>query len=190
VISFPENSAMLTGLKVMAAAQRDMTNKFTSDIILRCDYRVLAKKETEILPLLKDLLHHQPDEIRNFVIKLHSDYMAKGYKFESRVSNNVIFTYFCRSKELWRFNISINNGFNITIKAQNTGKYPDLIAVFPNQLQEKIVNGYGCGKKMGKTPSCDGGCRGYRISLTNVSMELCDAVKEWIENEVSCIHKK
>ena len=188
-VSFPENPVMLTGMKVMALAQQNLANKFIADIILRCDYRVLAKKEIEILLLLKDLLHHQPENLRKFVLKLHSDYIALGYKFESRVSNNVIFTYFCRRKELWRLNLSINNGLNITIKALNTEKYPDMIATFPKWLQDKIAVGYGCGKKMGITSSCDGGCRGYRIPLDDASMETCGVINEWINKEVSCIQK-
>jgi hypothetical protein len=190
VITYPESPVMLTGLKVMAAAQQIMTKRHISDILIRCDYRVLAGEETEILPLLKDLLHYMPADLHEFIIKLHTDYMSMGYKFETRISNNVIFTYFCRSKELWRFNISINNGHNITIKAKNTDKYPGLINKMPKRLQEKIAGGYGCGKKMGKTSSCDGGCRGFRIPLDAAFMEISGIVKEWIYSEVSCISTK
>ena len=189
VITYPDHPDMLTGLKVMATAQRDMKVTFIQDILLRCDYRVLANKDIEILPLLKDLLNPLPADVREFIVKLHRDYLGNGYRCETSVNNNVRFTYFCRSKELWRFNISVNNGHNITIKANNASQYPDTVEKLPQWLQEKIAKGYGCGKKMGRTPSCDGGCRGYRIPLDDSFMEISELVRAWIGEEVSCIDK-
>ncbi|MCL2604948.1 MAG: hypothetical protein FWD90_10760 [Defluviitaleaceae bacterium] len=190
VVTYPENPEMLTGLKVMATVQRDVSSKYVNDILLRCDYRVLANRKAEILPLLKDLTAPLPADVQAFILKLHTDYMGLGYKCDTYVGSSTRFEYFCRSKELWRFNLSLNNGHNITIKANNTEKYPDIIKKLPAWLQAKIEKGYGCGKKMGLTDSCDGGCRGYRIPLNESFMDISEAVKAWLEKEVSCIQNK
>jgi len=190
IISYPENLDMLTGLKTMATAQQNMSTKFNHDILLRCDYRMLANKKAELLPFIKDLINPLPTDVQEFMLKLHIDYMNHGYKCDSYVGSSIRFEYFCRSKELWRFNISLNNGHNITIKAANTDKYPDTVKKLPQWLQEKIARGYGCGKKMGITSSCDGGCRGFRVPLNDSFIEISDVIKAWIENEVSCIQGK
>ena len=190
-VSYPENPIMLTGLKVMAIAQRDLITKTIQDVLLRCDYRVLAKKETDIFMLLNDLVYHLPADVREFVIKLHQDYMKYGYKVEySTTSFYMRFTYFCRSKELWRLNSSLNNGFSIGIKALNTDKYADIIKDFPEWLQSKIAKGYGCGKTLGTSTSCDGGCRGFRVPLDDSFMETSEVTKKWINAEVSLTQKK
>jgi len=190
IISYPKAPGMLTGLKAMAVAQHHLGSKYVHDILLRCDYRVLANKKIEILPLLGDLINPLPVEVQEFMTNFHQDFMKMGYKCDTYVGISTRFEYFCRSKELWRFNLSLNNGHNITIKAANTKKYPDTVAKLPKWLQEKIAIGYGCGKKMGITDSCDGGCRGFRISLDNSFMEISDAVKSWIEKEVEIMCRR
>jgi hypothetical protein len=190
MISYPENPDMLVGLKTMATAQRDMSSRTVHDILYRCDYRVLANSKIEILPLLKDLLNPLPTDVRNFMINFHQDYMEHGYKCDTYIGSSIRFEYFCRSKELWRFNISLNNGHNITIKANNTDKYPETVKKLPVWLREKIEKGYGCGKKMGITASCDGGCRGFRVPLNQSFIGISDVIKTWINKEVACMSGK
>jgi len=190
IISYPESPDMLTGLKCIATAQRDMSTRFMQDILLRCDYRVLANKNVEILPLLRDLTCPLPADIQDFMLKFHQNYMSHGYKCDTYIGSSIRFEYFCRSKELWRFNLSLNNGHNITVKALNADKYPDTIKLLPKWLQDKIAKGYGCGKKMGVTTSCDGGCRGFRIPLNDSFMEISHVIKAWIEREVMYIQNK
>jgi len=61
--------------------------------------------------------------------------------------------------------------------------------LLPGRLQADIAKGYGCGKKMGITDSCDSGCRGYRVPLDGSFMEIGDVVKTWIEKEVEIMGK-
>jgi hypothetical protein len=190
VITYPENPEMLTGLKVMATAECEYSTRFVHDILLRCDYRVLANKKIELLPLLTDLVTPLSADVQEFVLNLHQNYMNHGYKCDTYIGNSIRFEYFCRSKELWRFNVSLNNGHNITIKALNTDNYTDIVRKLPEWLQIKIEKGYGCGKKMGITGSCDGGCRGFRIPLNDSFMEISDLIETWIAREVSCIQGK
>jgi hypothetical protein len=189
-IAYPDNPAMLTGLKVMASAQSKLNSTGYQDIFLRCDYRALANAEADKFLFLKDMVNPLPADVRDYVLKLHQEYAKTGYKCLLNITNLYIrYTYFCRSKELWRLNLSLNNGFSISIKATNTDKYMETVNKFPEWLREKIAGGYGCGKKMGKTVSCDGGCRGFRIPLDGSFMELSELVKTWIYKEVSCIEK-
>ena len=187
IITYTDDPYMLTGLKVMSVAQREVNSKYLHDVLLRCDYRVLANKNIDTLSLLKDLLNPLPADVQDFMLKLHQDYMEKGYKCDTYIGSSIRFEYFCKSKELWRFNLSLNNGHNITIKAKSTDKYPEIVEKLPEWLQRKIAKGYGCGKKMGVSATCDGGCRGYRIKLDSSVMEISDVVKAWIDKEVSVV---
>ena len=189
VVTYPTNPAMLAGMKVMATAQHHLGTKYIGEILLRCDWRALANKKAEALPVLRDLTHTLPSVIQDFVLKLHTDYVSHGYKCDTYIGADTRFEYFCRSKELWRFNLTLNNGHFITIKAQNTGKYPEIVNTLPERLQSNIAKGYGCGKKMGFTDSCDSGCRGYRVPLDDSFMEISNVVKAWIEKEVEIIGK-
>ena len=184
-ITANESPNLLTGLKAMVLAQEKLQTTATEYTLLRCDYRVLANKEPGIFDILCDIINPLPNEVRESVRSLHLDYVKHGYKCTFATTNFYIrFTYYCRSKELWRLNYSLNNGYNIGIKATNTNKYADTLATFPDTLQEKIQKGYGCGKKRGVTDSCDGGCRGIRIPLDNSFMDNAEFVKMWIDREV------
>jgi len=195
IITYPKNPAVLVGLKAMAAAQHNLGSKYIGEILLRCDWRTLANKKSngsnrsEILLILKDLTHTLPDDVQDFFLNLHTDYMSHGYKCDTYIGISTRFEYFCRSKELWRYNLTLNNGHFITIKAQNTDKYPEIVSKLPDRLQADITKGYGCGKKMGITDSCDSGCRGYRVPLDDSFMEIGNVVKTWIEREVEITNK-
>jgi len=41
-VTYPDNPAVLIGLKIMAAAQRDLLWKTKDEVFLRCDYRALS----------------------------------------------------------------------------------------------------------------------------------------------------
>ena len=190
-ITAPESPDLLTGLKAMVLAQEKLQTTATEYTLLRCDYRVLANNEPDIFGILCDITNPLPEEVRESVRNLHLDYMKHGYKCTFAATNFYIrFIYFCRSKELWRFNYSLNNGYNIGIKANNTDKYADTLATFPALLQEKIQKGYGCGKRTGTANSCDGGCRGIRIPLDDSFIDSAGFVKTWIDREVSYAQSK
>jgi hypothetical protein len=195
IITYPANPAMLVGMKAVAATQHNIGSKYIGEILLRCDWRALANKQpkgqnrSDILPVLKDLTHTLPPDVQDFILTLHTDYMSHGYKCDTYIGADTRFEYFRRSKELWRFNLTLNNGHFITIKAQHTDKYPETVNKLPSRLQAEIEKGYGCGKKMGITDSCDSGCRGYRVLLDDSFMEISDTVKAWIEKEVEIIAK-
>ena len=85
-ISYPDNSAMLTGLKVMAIAEVEFgrnannlkVNKSNtisycrfSDILLRCDYRVLENsKVDDVISILKDTMNPLSSNVQDIVLQL------------------------------------------------------------------------------------------------------------------------
>jgi hypothetical protein len=175
----------------MATAQRDLKTAAIQDIFLRCDYRALANGAFDLLLILADLLHPLPRGVRDFMLAFHQEYARKGHKITYNTGNlHIRFTYFCGSKELLRFILSLNNGYNIGIKAKNTHKYAETIETFPPWLREKIAKGYGCGRSGGTSGSCDGGCRGFRIPLDESFMEISGVIETWIERELACMQRK
>ncbi|WP_202707460.1 hypothetical protein [Sporosalibacterium faouarense] len=194
-ISYPDNPAMLTGLKVMAIAEREFgtkANKFKaisycrfSDILLRCDYRVLKNNETDVISILKDTIKPLSVNVQDFILQLHQRYLDKGLKCNVEIKDLWIkIKYSCKRNEIWGINASLNNGYQINIKAKNTHKYVDAIEKFPSFLQEMIEKGYGCGKKRGISDSCDGGCRGFRISLDDSIIDISNAIETWFDKEL------
>jgi hypothetical protein len=190
IVTYPKNPHMLAGLKVMAVAQDRLGTKYLGEILHRCDYRALANRHPETLPVLEDLLRHLPAGVQGFMLDLHKMYIKHGFKCITYIGGDTRFEYFCASRELWRFNMTFGSGYNITIKANNTDKYPELVKMLPQSLQERIARGYGCGKKMGITNYCDSGCRGYCIPLDDTVVALGDIVRQWIQAEMGCILKR
>lgn len=95
--------------------------------------------------------------------------------------------YSYKSKEIWGINVSLNNGYQINIKAKNTLKYADTIEKFPSFIQEMIEKGYGCGIKRGISDHCNGGCQGFRFSLDDSIIDIRNAIETWLDTELSYV---
>jgi len=203
-ISYPDNPAMLTGLKVMATAEIELdrntdkskVNKSStisycrfSDILLRCDYRVLKNNRTdEVISILKDTMKPLSANVQDFVLQLHQRYLDKGLKCDVDIKDLWIkVEYSYKSKEIWGINVSLNNGYQINIKAKNTHKYADTIEKFPLFIQEMIEKGYGCGIKRGISDHCNGGCQGFRFSLDNSIIDIGNTIETWLDTELSFV---
>lgn len=197
-ISYPDNPAMLTGLKVMAIAEIEFgtnVNKFNaisycrfSDILLRCDYRVLKNNDTDVISILKDTMKPLSVKVQDFILQLHQRYLDKGLKCNVEIKDLWIkVKYSYKSKEIWGMNVSLNNGYQINIKAKNTHKYVDTIEKFPSFIQEMIEIGYGCGIKRGISDHCNGGCQGFRFSLDDSIIDIRNAVETWLDTELSFV---
>lgn len=201
-ISYPNNPAMLIGLKVMAIAEIEFGtkdyklefNKFNaisycrfSDILLRCDYRVLKNNTTdEVTSILKDIMNPLSANVQDFILQLHQRYLGKGFKCDVEIKDLWIkLKYSYKSKEIWGINVSLNNGYQINIKAKNTHKYADIIEKFPSFIQEMIEKGYGCGIKRGISDHCNGGCQGFRFSLDDSIIDIRNVIETWLDTELS-----
>lgn len=203
-ISYPDNPAMLTGLKVMAIAEMEFgrnannskVNKSNtisycrfSDILLRCDYRVLeSDKIDDVISTIKDTMNPLSANVQDFILQLHQRYLDKRLKCNVEIKDLWIkITYSYKSKEIWGINVSLNNGYQINIKAKNTDKYADTIEKFPSLIQEMIESGYGCGIKRGISDHCNGGCQGFRFSLDDSIIDLRNAIETWLDTELSFV---
>ncbi len=189
-ISYPNNSAMLIGLKVMAIAKKELYTKGNHDIFLRCDYRVLKDGDTEITENLKDFVVPLPAVVQDFALKLHQCYLDAGLTCIMDVFYlGIRFIYSYKNKEIWTFSAAQESGYRILIKAQNTQKYSDVIETFPLPLQEKISRGYGCNKKIfGEL--CQKGCHGYSFPLDESIIDIGQYIEVWLDKEVSCLQRK
>ena len=203
-ISYPDNPAMLTGLKVMAIAEIEFgtnakesgANKPNtisycrfSDILLRCDYRVLKNnKSDDVISILTDTMKPLSANVQDFILELHQRYLDKGLKCDVDIKDLWIkIKYSYKSKEIWGINVSLNNGYQINIKAKNTHKYADTIEKFPSFIQEMIEKGYGCGIKRGISDHCNGGCQGFRFPLEDSIIDIRSTMETWIDAELSFV---
>jgi len=183
-ISYPDDPIMLTGLKVMAVAQRDLKINDNHDIFLRCDYRPLKNEETDITSILKDFLYPLSEKTKKAAMDLHNYYLNKGLLCTISIKYfRVRFTYMKGSKAIWDFAATRDYGYCLFIKAKNTGMYPDVIKNFPAPMQKLIEFGYGCEKKRFNIP-CQHGCHGFKFPLDDSFSNFNNDIKIWIDNEL------
>nr|WP_308628671.1 hypothetical protein [uncultured Eisenbergiella sp.] len=189
VVSYPENSAILIGIKVMAQAKEEFEGTGLYGVILRCDYRVIANEELDSIYFLQDMAKPLPVENQKFIMKMHHKYMDDGFQCAVNIVDEMCirFFYLYNRKEIWSIIISANNGYEIAIRAKHTDEYADIIKQFHPYLQEKISKGYGCDKKRDPNSYCQGGCKGFRISLTDSIISLGRDIETWIDAELSCL---
>jgi hypothetical protein len=189
-ITYPDNPAVLTGIKVMAVAQKELRVKNNHEIFQWCDYRVLMTEEPDTASRLNDFVHSLPVEIHDLVLELNEHFLKAGLLCEPSFCNiDLGFHYFNKNKEVCSFSTSPASGYRLLIKAQNTGKYPETIRNFPPSLQEKIAKGYGCNPKKFGEP-CQKGCHGYSFTLDDSALKLANNIKTWIDKELSCLQRK
>ena len=189
-IIYPDDSAMLIGLKVMATAQREFHIKGKEDIFLRCDYKILSNEEQDVIDTLRDTIHPLPAKAQAFVLKLHRHYLGAGLACQVKISTlGNLFSYMYKSHVLWEYSSSFYNGSRIFFKAPNLHTYHEAVGQYPLLLQELISKGYGCEKKRFGQP-CQSGCHGYSIPLNDSFLELSKDIEMWIEIELSYLQGK
>lgn len=160
-----------------------------SDILLRCDYRVLENNEIDdVISIIKDTMNPLSANVQDFILQLHQCYLDKRLKCNVEIKDLWIkIKYSYKSKEIWGINVSLNNGYQINIKAKNTLKYADTIEKFPSSIQEMIEKGYGCGIKRGISDHCNGGCQGFRFSLDDSIIDIRNTIETWLDTELSYV---
>ena len=189
IITYPDNPAVLIGLKAMAVAQRDLQLVGNDDIFLRCDYRALKMESSDALDIIKDFTNPLNDEVRNLIVKLHNKCLEKGLSCTTSVKYmRIRSTYFYKSRAIWDITATVNYGYRLYIKAKNTDLYADLIKSFPKDLQEKIARGYGCDKKRFGT-QCRHGCHGFSFILNKSVLNISQYLEAWLDREYQCCYK-
>lgn len=188
-VTYPGNPAMLTGLRVMAAAQKELNLKDNGDLFLRCDYSALQDGEADLSSMMQDFVRPLPAEVQDFALRLHQRFTDLGFTCTPKVFNfNVQIIYSYNKKEVWSFFASLIAGYRIVVKAQNTQKYADIIEDFPPSLRGKIAKGYGCDRSKFDEP-CQKGCHGFSFSLNDSILELSEYIDIWLDQEFSCLRK-
>lgn len=190
-VTCPDSPAMLTGLKALAIAEIDHRTILNQDVLLRCDYRVLKKDETDVSTIVQDTIKPLSAELQEFVLGLHHRYMDRGLSCSVEIKGFHIYIKYCyKRKDVWGLNVSLNNGYHINVKPVKMNEYTDTIKAFAPYLREIIAQGYGCGRKRPGIGHCDGGCRGLPIPLDDSVMDMRDDIVTWFDQELSCLQGK
>jgi len=199
-VSYPDNSVMLTGLKVMSIAEMELrpTRRYWGDNnILRCDYRLLKTKSSDVFEFLKDYIHPLPTDVQKFILNLHQRYTDKGLTCVMTILGDIHFAYAkinesqkkklserdIYSKRIFGILMSLRFGYCLVVRSKKTDRYQDVIKTFPVSLQKKISRGYGCDRKMWGTP-CQHSCQGIRIPLDDSIIGISKNIETWLDNEV------
>lgn len=189
-ITYPDNPAMLTGLKAMAIAEIDHRTLVNQDGLLRCDYRILKKDETDPIFIVRDTIKPLPEDVQKFVLQLHQRYREKRLDCVVEIKGFHIYIKYCwKRKDVWGLNASLNNGYHINVKPVKTDEYADTIKALSPFLQELIAKGYGCGRKRA-IGRCDGGCRGLPIPLDDSVLAMRDDIVVWFDQELQYLQRK
>lgn len=188
-VEYPDNPAMLGGLKALAIAEKDHGTLVNQDVFLRCDYRTLKKEQTGLSAVVRDTISPLPAAIQDFVLMLHQRSLDMGLVGSVEIKGfHIYIKHSYRRKDVWGINASLNNGYHINLKPTRTSEYLDAVGAFPVVLRELIAAGYGCGRKRA-AGRCDGGCRGIPVALDNSVLELSHGLETWLDLELACLKK-
>ena len=187
VITYPADSAMLNGLKVMAAAQREFHIKGNEDFFLRCDYRILSETEPDVADILKNYSKDLSEKAQAFLLKLHRHYLDSGLICQVKIATlGAMFSYMYKSHILWEYSSTFYSGNRILLKAPNLHKYFNDTEHYPPLLKDKIAMGYGCEKKRFGQP-CQKGCHGFSLPLNDTFLAISEDIETWIATEFSLL---
>lgn len=163
-VSYPDNPAMLIGLKVMASAQLEINKKrfkagswacvnTIDNVFLRCDYNALMDEEVEQISLIKDILKPFQVKTQEFVLTLHQRFLDSGFKCEITTGRNsaigfyLLYAYKTKPKRVHDASRIIGiapNNCGIKIDAANPSEYVDIVEKFPQDLLTLLRDGTGC----------------------------------------------
>ena len=137
-----------------------------------------------------------PEKLLEFALELHQRYTDMGMTSVIRHDDADHFAYANTKKSkktlsrrdifqkrVWEFSLSVKYGFCLVVRMKKADKYADIIEGFPLVLKEKILQGYGCDRKLRNEP-CQGGCQGIRIPFDNSVLEMKKDIEIWLDNEV------
>lgn len=185
-IVYPDDPAMLTGLKVMAFAHNDLSTKNDYYIFQRCDDRSLRNEPPDSAGYLKGYVQSLSGNLQDYILKLHQHYIDEGLTCKMKTHYfGVIFSYLYKSTVVWEC-IPSPDGCFIVTKAHHMSEYADEIKNFHPLLREKISKGYGCEKKRFGEP-CQKGCHGFSFPLNDTILDIGQDIEKWLDKELSCI---
>lgn len=92
-VTYPDNPAVLEGLKIMATAQRDKKWKTNDEIFLRCDYCAVCGEKINIDGAINDFAAKFAPETRDEIVHMHQNFIAQGLKCTVRIGLKNSFQY-------------------------------------------------------------------------------------------------
>jgi len=203
-VSYPDNPVLVVGLKVLAIADIEMRNErayWNDHNLLRCNYRPLMANEPDIIDELSDFLRPLPEKVQAFALNLHKRYTDMRLDCTLSILDDISFSYAYINernknlsardkyqKRIWAFSNSMRNGYNLFVRAKKTDKYTDAINSFPQSLQKKIAEGYGCYRKFGRE-RCQVDCQGIRLPLDDTILDIAKDIEIWLDNEIPITKK-
>jgi len=118
-VMYPDNPNLLTGLKIIAVAQRDLHWKTNDKIFLRCDFRALTDDKTDAADVLKDFINPFSPEIQEHILHLHQKCLEKGLTCMVKTGLKNSFLYAHKKNTVWEISSSFADGYRVFIKASN-----------------------------------------------------------------------
>ncbi|MCL2052561.1 MAG: hypothetical protein FWG91_12655 [Lachnospiraceae bacterium] len=198
-VSFPDNPALLLGLKVMSVADMELreSRRYWNDhYLLGLNYRLILAQAPDELMLLRNFLNPLPGKVKEFALDLHDHFTKMGLTCAFSRRSDVHFAYSLvrksnqnlseqdiYQKRIWEFSSSMKHGYCLVIRARKTEKYSAVIENFPLPLKAIIKRGYGCDRKLWGE-RCQGSCQGFRLPLNIELLEMKEEIKVWLDNEV------
>jgi hypothetical protein len=117
--TYPDDSAVLTGLKIMAVAQRDIRWKTNDEIFLRCDYRALSNDTIDIAGALNNFIGPLSSEVQDYILRLHQKSLEKGLKCTVKHGLKTSFLYKAGKTAVWELSASFAEGRRLSVKDSN-----------------------------------------------------------------------
>ena len=114
-VTYPDNPAVLTGLKIMAVAGRDLRWKTNDEVFLRCDYRALTNDKTDVSDALKDFIRPLSPETQEQILRLHQKSLEKGLDCTAKIGMKNSFIYSYERNVEWELSLSFASGYNIFV---------------------------------------------------------------------------
>ena len=163
-VSYPDNPAMLIGLKRMAKAQLEVNKKrfkegswaylnTIDNVFLRCDHNGIAGHKIEQMAMIIDIIKPFPPDTQQLVLSLHQCLLAFNFKCDITTGRNsaigfyLLYAHKTKPKQVchasWIIGITPNN-CDIKIDAKHAKEYVDIIEKLPPDLLEVIQTGAGC----------------------------------------------
>jgi len=183
-VTYPDNPAVLIGLKVMSVAQRDLTWKTNDEIFLRCDYNALTNGKADTACVLKDFVRPLSSETQECILHMHQKSSEAGLNCMIKIGLKNSIIYMHKKNVVWELSSSFANGYRIFVKAASRLRHNKTAAISP-VLLEIIDNGCGCESKRLCKP-CEKGCRGFYIPLNDSGLNINKDIAEWVCSALSC----
>jgi hypothetical protein len=198
-VAYPQNPALLTGLKAIATADIELRERrFNTDAsIFRCDYKLLKAEATDARDVLSEFLLPLPQSVQVYALELHERYTGMGMTCETLMTafdNHIFYSYLKNTRRVltardkyylrvWEFALSVRHGCRLVIRDKDANKYSGFTEGFAQPLRDIIARGYGCDRRM-RNERCQGGCQGFRIPLDESIVELGGDIKIWLDRLV------